>query len=141
MSAPIKTVIDTNIWVSALLSPGNPREIVYALAANKFVLVCSNELLAELIHVLSRQKFAVTISSHRMQRIIALIWRKAVFVEPSRITAMNRDPKDDVFLACAISSKCQFLVTGDKDLYSLGECQNVKIISSREFLELLMQKA
>ena len=46
-----------------------------------------------------------------------------------------RDPKDDKFLELAVSGNADYIITGDDDLLELNPFQNVKIITSREFLE------
>lgn len=49
-----------------------------------------------------------------------------------------RDPDDRHLLACAIETECRFLVTGDKDLLSLGpEYQGLNIVTTTEMLALL----
>ena len=51
----------------------------------------------------------------------------------------TRDSKDDKFLDAAVSGKAAYLISSDKDLQVIGEYQNVKIVSPREFLEILSE--
>jgi uncharacterized protein len=60
----------------------------------------------------------------------------AEIVEPTRTVIASRDPNDDHVLACALEAKANFIVTGDKDLLSLGEFEGVRIVTPRQFLEL-----
>jgi len=48
-----------------------------------------------------------------------------------------RDPDDDKFLDAALSSGAGYIVSSDHDLQVLGEYQGVKVLSPREFAELL----
>ena len=48
-----------------------------------------------------------------------------------------RDPDDDKFISCAIDGQCYYIVSGDKDLLSLKEQQQVKIVTVSEFLDIL----
>ena len=48
-----------------------------------------------------------------------------------------RDINDKPIVKAAEISHCDFLVTGDKDIKVLKSINNTKIISSREFLEIL----
>ena len=48
-----------------------------------------------------------------------------------------RDIDDKPIVKAAKISHCDFLVTGDKDIKVLKSINNTKIISSREFLEIL----
>ncbi len=56
-----------------------------------------------------------------------------------KLTVLTRDPSDNVYLACAMEGQCNYLVTGNVDHFEeAGEVfQNVKIISPRNFLDLL----
>jgi predicted nucleic acid-binding protein len=48
-----------------------------------------------------------------------------------------RDPKDDKFLALAVSGGAQALVSSDDDLLSMGSFGGVAILSPRRLLEAL----
>jgi uncharacterized protein len=61
----------------------------------------------------------------------------AEIVEPTRVVTASRDPKDDHILACAVEARADFVVSGDNDLLSLGAFEGIRIVNSREFLELL----
>ena len=128
-----RVVIDTNTWISALLNPGVAREIVCGFEKDIFTLVCSDEILAELVRVLDRPHIASKISKERAQHLVSLVHKRAVFYQLHNIPAISRDSADDVFLACAMVSKSYYLVTGDNDLLCLCEYQGTKIITLAEF--------
>ncbi|MFN8657758.1 MAG: putative toxin-antitoxin system toxin component, PIN family [Candidatus Obscuribacterales bacterium] len=133
----LKAVIDTNIWISALLGIGNPKKIKDHLSQEHYQAICSTELVDELLDVLSRPKFAQKITDIDAADLVRLLKRAATFVQPEELAQTSRDPKDDVFLACSIAAGADYLVTGDQDLLSLGEFQGTKIVTAREFLQLL----
>lgn len=73
-----KAVIDTNVWISALINPsGVPRQIANCVEADMFTMVCSAELIAELIRVLHRPKFANKITQTRRTDLLRLYEGKA----------------------------------------------------------------
>jgi predicted nucleic acid-binding protein len=47
------------------------------------------------------------------------------------------DPKDDVIVAIAIEAQAAYLVTGDRHLLALGSHSNIRMITPRQFLDLL----
>jgi uncharacterized protein len=53
------------------------------------------------------------------------------------VSDICRDPDDDKFLACAASAKVAFLVSGDKDLCSLGKFDRVRILTPEQLLAML----
>ena len=137
----VKAVVDTNVWVSALLNPaGAPRQIAERFEADQFALICSNALIAELAEVLARPKFARKIQTDQTERFIALIQRKAVLIQLQDVPAVSRDPKDDVFLACATVSDSDYLVSGDLDLLDLQTHRRTKIVRPAEFVSILQEQ-
>jgi uncharacterized protein len=132
----LKAVIDANVWIHALLDGSNSLAIIDKLEHEQFQLVFADQLIEELMNVLSRPKFT-RIRPERSEQLFALIHEKAVFVELEHISQISRDPKDDVYLACAALAGCDFLVTGDKDLLVLSQHGYTRIVTPAEFLAVL----
>lgn len=133
----LKAVIDTNVWVSALLGTGVPKKLKDRMAQDNFRPICSAQLVDELIDVLARPKFVGKITDIDAAELVRLLRTAALFVEPEQIDATSRDPKDDVFLACALAGGADYLVTGDDDLLSLVGFRGTKIVTPREFLQVI----
>ena len=53
------------------------------------------------------------------------------------ISGVCRDPDDDKFLDAALGGQASHIVSSDHDLQALGEYQSIKVLSPREFAELL----
>jgi len=63
-----------------------------------------------------------------------LIERVALLVEPAPLgKRRSRDVKDDPFLACALASGAEFIVTKDKDLLAMEKPFGVEVVTPREF--------
>ncbi|MBI2327099.1 putative toxin-antitoxin system toxin component, PIN family [Candidatus Curtissbacteria bacterium] len=45
-----------------------------------------------------------------------------------------RDPDDNKVLETAVVGKCNYLITGDKDLLTLGGYNRIQIVAPAEFL-------
>ena len=56
------------------------------------------------------------------RRVLDLL-SQAELVEISTIPADSRDLKDDKFLATAVLGQADYVVSEDRDLLDLGECQ------------------
>ena len=61
-------------------------------------------------------------------------------LEPLEEIHACRDPKDDKFLALAISGKAAYLITGDNDLRSLHPFRGITIGTAAEFLAAIRDK-
>jgi uncharacterized protein len=48
-----------------------------------------------------------------------------------------RDPDDDAVLATALAGHANVILTGDEDLLVPGEHQGIRILSPRQFVEVM----
>lgn len=48
-----------------------------------------------------------------------------------------RDPKDDMILECASLADANFIVSGDRDLLTLGQYGDISIVTPRTILDIL----
>jgi len=108
----INIVIDTNILVSAALSPeGNPAKIIALLAENiQIQIFCASDILAEYDRVLSYEK--LKISSAKKDRLINLIQKIGIFIKPPASITPMPDESDRIFYDTAKASGA-VLITGN----------------------------
>ena len=133
----VRAVIDTNILVSGLLWRGPPRSVLEFAQSGTLTLVSSEVLLQELSAVLQRPKFAAILQRFNVpaSALTEQVARLCELVSPAALPApVSRDKDDDHVLACAVAGRCDFIVTGDKDLLVLGEHAGVAILSAPDAL-------
>lgn len=129
---PIRTVIDTNILVSAILFGGKPYEVLRLTLQEKIVCVISSSLIAEVREVFSK-KFPL--KEEDFQLTLQSIEEIFKIVQPRRTVSASRDEDDNRVLEAAIEGGCGYIVTGDKDLLQLKTYRGVKIVTCEQFLE------
>jgi len=136
-SPPLRIVLDTNVFVSGLMGVGSPpRQIVDAWLDDRFTLVTSLYLVAELTHVLSYPRIAdrIQVSSAQIERILTALLSQTVIVPGKvKLPGVTRDPKDDAVVACAVEGKADCIVSGDKDLLVLGTYQGIQVVTPSQF--------
>jgi hypothetical protein len=138
----LRVVVDTNIFVSSLLSTtGAPAHVIDAWRMRKYLLVMSEPLIAEIQSVLSsaRIRLKYSIDSKDIEEIVMLLRREALMV-PGRENlpgAIPADPQDEIILACALEGEADFIVSGDHHLLDLKEYRGIPILKAREFLQEL----
>lgn len=59
--------------------------------------------------------------------------RTLVVPSPIAEASLARDPKDAIFLAAAVSSGADFLITGDNDLLQAKSALTTRIVTVAEF--------
>lgn len=146
LSTP-RAVVDTNLFVRALLKGKKTLPLLEAWKKGRFCLVTSEQLLAELFEVLSRPKFQRYFTVRDIWALGSLIYERAEIVVPDVKIDWCRDPKDNIFLEVAATGRVPFLVTGDNDLKGDEELKKrmydeygVRIVSAPEFLRILSER-
>lgn len=132
----MRVVIDTNVFVSSFFG-GVPRRVIDHWFSGKLTLCLSRPILKEYFEVLSRFQFDQIAF---FKRLIATFERgpNILFVDqPKEQNWIPEDPADNKFIACAISLKAEYIVTGDFHLRKTRQVGNVEIMSPRKMLSLL----
>jgi putative PIN family toxin of toxin-antitoxin system len=112
----IKVVIDTNVIISAALSPlGNPSKIVELISSNENIqLYYSTEVISEYMEVLSRPRF--NIAADEQARYLEKIKEKGVQISPTTSSIALPDESDRVFYDAAREVGA-ILITGNTKHY------------------------
>ena len=129
-----RVVIDTNLWISFLLS-GNYAKLDKLIYTNSVVLLFSDELLEEFIDVACRTKFRKYFTTEDLIKLLFIIEQNAEFIQVESELTICRDPKDNFLLALALEGKATHLLTGDKDLTELEKIGGTVIIPLTEYLK------
>lgn len=137
MKKDLIVVIDTNIFISVLLSSKNCVKIRDKFAEGLFDIVISEEMLGELIDVIKYPKFQNIIKDEDVKELMELLKEDAIRVIPEEKVFICRDIKDNIVLECALAGRPDFIVCGDKDLLSLKEFNHIPIITPSEFVKFL----
>jgi putative PIN family toxin of toxin-antitoxin system len=131
----VRAVLDPNVLISALGSPsGTPAALVRAWLDGVYDVVLSPKSLAELQRALAYPHLAELVSGDDAQELTELLRRAATVADDQDGTPglpAWRDPGDDYLIALAAAADAM-LVSGDRDLLSLGE--DLPIHSPAEFL-------
>ncbi|MCU0799104.1 MAG: putative toxin-antitoxin system toxin component, PIN family [Candidatus Thermoplasmatota archaeon] len=129
-------VIDTNVYVSGILWNGNESKIVDMCMDGILENHTSIDILSEVERVLSYGKFNLTHEEIDKLLKIYFYFSKLVSVR-TKIDIKSRDPADNKILECAIASEVDYIISGDQDILSMKEAEGIKIVSSRDFLEMI----
>ena len=131
----MRLVFDTNVLISALLSPKSIAAKILNWAENNGTVLYSEATLTELISVLNRPKFSKYISPKDIAGLVIRI--KAVWLSVEIINQIKlcRDPKDDKFIDIAINGEASHIITGDNDLLVLHPIETISVINPRNFLD------
>lgn len=103
-----------------------------------YTLLVSEGTLAEIEDVVTRPKVRnkFQLTDEAIQQLVHRLERgERIVVE--EVPAVARDPKDDIFLACAVVGKAQYIVSEDQDLLVLNPYKDIHIVNVSDFLQVL----
>ncbi|MBD2653256.1 putative toxin-antitoxin system toxin component, PIN family [Synechocystis sp. FACHB-383] len=136
----MKVVLDTNLWLSAWLWQGLPKELIELAKKGEVCSCTSLEILQELKKVLSYRKLQKRLAILSLTSEDILIGMQEISVifpiQPLEVPEL-RDPKDAMVLATAIASQADAIISGDSDLLILETYQNIPILTAKQFLDSL----
>lgn len=133
-----RAVLDTNVLVSALISPGGgSARLLLELRSGAFEFIASPLLLAELRDVLRREKFRRYVSEAEADAYVELIRTEGVVrADPAPSPEqLSTDPDDEFLVDLARDAQADALVTGDAHLLALRAI--IPAMTPGEFLGML----
>ena len=140
----IRTVLDANVLISGLISKkGIPGKILDAWLKGKLQLFVSPEIIKEITRVLKYPRIAKRLNAGEGDLLVKNLGSLAEWVSGKVVLdVLTRDPSDNIYLACAVEAKCNYLVTGNKEHFNEAgtEFKGVKIVTPSEFLNILTSK-
>lgn len=139
MQAKPAVTFDTNIYISAIIFGGNPRQCLELARGDSIELIVSKAVYLELSEKL-RDKFDWP--EEDIAEVIAGISGFAKIVTPRRkVNLIKTDPDDNMILEIALETKIDYIISGDtKHLLSLKKFEGVPVISAKEFLDIFYGK-
>lgn len=137
-----KAVFDSTILISAfLVKTGLSAELLRKARRGAFSLYLAEEILGETQRVLLeyqriRKRYHYSdesvIQFSQELKVVAHLVTKL-----PQVSVIDRDPNDDVVIACALKGRVHYIVTRDKDLLTLGQYRGIKMITPEEFMGIL----
>ena len=140
----IRAVLETNVFVSALLSPkGLPSKILAAWRAERFHLVTSPAILEEIGRVLQYPKIALRHRwpQERIRLFMEDLAHLAILTPGERtLDVIAEDPSDNRYLECAVEGDADYIVSADQHLLQLAAYEKIRVLTPSEFLTVFARR-
>jgi putative PIN family toxin of toxin-antitoxin system len=136
----IRVVLDTNLFVSALIKPdSNPDRIFSLVRDEKVLLLISDAICNEITKVLFYPKIRkrLAASDEALLNFVELL-RTVAIVTPGLLSLplLAADPDDTKYLICAVEGRADYIISGDHHLTDLKIFQGIRVVTSAEFIEI-----
>lgn len=132
-----KIVLDANVFVSFFINHGAIIDALFRWFLQRtFLVYLSEDIVREIQRVFLYPKIAKGLAAPP-EEIALLLTQHAEWVEPKKRFSLSRDPTDAKYLEAASACQADYLITGDRDLLSLKQFGTTRIVSPKEFVEVL----
>jgi hypothetical protein len=133
-SKPLKLIIDTNLWVSFIIS--NKLSLLDSFLFNDEArILFSTELIHEIEETIAKPKLKKYFKANGLEEMLSTFEPFIDLIEIKTVVTVCRDPKDNFLLALAKDGKADYLLTGDKDLLDLIKFGKTKIKTITAFID------
>ena len=136
----LHVVLDSVVAVSAFLTDGLTADLVSMCQAN-VNLYTAEEILQEILRVLLEKphiRNRYRYSSEQVEVFINHLRNiSTVVAQLPEIHVIERDPKDDMIIACAVAVSADYIISRDRDLLDLGNYQQIQIVPPEQFIHIL----
>jgi putative PIN family toxin of toxin-antitoxin system len=136
----MRVLLDTNVLAAGMVgaeraSSSPPAQIWRLSQSQRFDLLVSEQILAELDRTFDDPWFADRIDAPGRERLIRDLLKSAELVEVTVVVSgVASHPADDQVLAAAVSGNARFLVTGDAGFLRVGTYRGVTVCTPAAFL-------
>ena len=141
----LRAVLDANVVVSALVRPeGPPGRILDRVARGDGLrAVVSPAILDEYRRSLAYPKLRryLRLPAAEVSAWVDALALVADIVPGEHVVAVvAADPDDDKYLSAALEGRATFVVSGDRHLLEVGTYEGVRVVTPREFVDLLERR-
>ena len=118
---------------------GEAREILDLWKSGRVVLCFTKDIIKEYTAVLRHLGLEYK-ELRELYNLIVTNYNIFYSIKSSQIQAIKQDPGDDKFIECAFISHAEFVISIDKDILAMANYFEVKIVTPREFLDIVTLK-
>ena len=123
----MRVVVDTNVFVSAVLSAKSSPALAVYLTERRCILLKSTATEQEHLRVVPRPQLAHLIAPPFLDWLSGILAAAELVTITERV-AEWRDPKDKKFLELALNGRADIIVSGDHDLLALSSFRGIPIV-------------
>ena len=128
----MRVVLDSNIFVSALVKPGGRGEdALLKVIEGTDQLIISKPIVLETLRVMA-EKFSR--DREEIARVAVFLAELGDVVETKQRLKVLEDDPDNRVLECAVIGDADCIVTSDRKMLALGQYEGIRIVSLRQYL-------
>jgi len=133
----LRVFLDTNVLVSAFTTRGLCADVLREVLVHEDLLICP-PLLMEVNHVLSN-KFKLP--DEFVSSIMNFLQEGTISIQKTSVLKIDISDKDDIaLLGYAVGGRANVFVTGEREVQLLKKVRRLRIISPRDYWNLVQKR-
>ena len=120
---------------------GWPAQVLNAWREGRYMLVTSPPIIAEIVEGLESPRISKKyfLRQEDIEQLVDLLKADTILVPGQAVVkgAVPQDPRDKMFIACAMDAAADCIVSGDTHLPGLQTYRGIPILTVKEFAEKL----
>lgn len=136
----LKAVVDTNVFVAAILWRGSVRECLVRFARRQFEAVVSEPILREFAETAWELKIREDPPQNPQPWLNWMNLRATIIAPVPLNEPVCSDGDDEKFIGCALAARAAYIVSRDRHLLELVKPFGIRIVDDREFLAILKRQ-
>lgn len=139
----MRIVLDVNVLVSGIATGDTVPSLILDRWANEaFDVILSDHIFENVARAFRKRYWKQRYGDELIDAYLDHLRSGTVPVPPAdNVRGVAEDLEDDLVLATAVAGRADFLVTGDRWLREVGEDGGVRIVTPREFLDLMEEES
>ena len=138
----LRIVLDANIYISALIKNNG---VAHRLFQNnrknpQFIFIISDVIIDELKRVLGYPKVRklIKLNDEEIEEYISCLKIEGEYVDPPiKLEVVKNDKSDNIYFEAAVTSKANYIVSGDNHLLVLKNYEGISILTLKDFYDML----
>jgi len=116
-----------------------PHRILEAWHAGQFAMVTSGAIIAEVMRVLRYPRICdrYNLTEDDVATVVDSLRTDAEMVAGLYKVRRSVEPADDMFLACALEGRAEYVISGDRHLLEIGSYHGALIVTPWQFAAVL----
>lgn len=140
MGKKIKVVFDTNVWVSIFMDKILRKQFLQT--KQELTVYVSTDIILEISKAILYPRIAqrlkkADVSEREILRIIETNSKR--IIPKLKLNTLKEDANDNKTIECALVSKADIIVSGDKHLLKLCKFRKTRILTLREFFDSIQE--
>lgn len=135
----MRVVIDTIVFTSSFITLGTLRRIIDLWKKGVITMCLTRPIVEEYLVVLKQIGLENEEETDEILHLFARGFNSIFTARTAELKIFEEGPNNKLF-ECAVALKARYIVSGDKEVLALGDYMGIKVVTPKQFVDLMEAK-